>query len=350
MRATNSFFTFFFKIHMFKMRRFTLETRARIIGMIEAGLSKTEISRKFNCRWQTVHDIHKKWMTHGHVKDLPRSGRPKELCVREERQIAREHKRDPTRTARETARNCNVSDQTVRRVLKRHGLRSYKAFRGPILQRHHRRKRKAFSALTASWTSEWGQILFTDECRVSLKTSDARMRVYRPRGKRYDDRFIQEYDRWGRHSVMFWAGITRDHRTDIVFLDEMLTAERYQDLILEPHVVPFLETYENTWILQQDNARPHVARSTSDFLSSRGIAVLPWPSFSPDLNPIEHLWDNIKRKLKKMSHQPQNRVQLKEALQFLWLTYPQQAVRRLIDSMPRRMRECVRKRGGHTHY
>ncbi|MGH0153184.1 UNVERIFIED_CONTAM: hypothetical protein FKN15_055138 [Acipenser sinensis] len=46
-------------------------------------------------------------------------------------------------------------------------------------------------------------------------------------------------------------------------------------------------------IFQQENARPHSARITIARLQENNIEVLPWPAFSPDLSPIEHLWDQI---------------------------------------------------------
>ncbi|GFX26862.1 DDE_3 domain-containing protein [Trichonephila clavipes] len=73
-----------------------------------------------------------------------------------------------------------------------------------------------------------------------------------------------------------------------------LTGQRYVDDILRPHVGPFLNGLP--WaIFQQDNARPHTARVAQDFL--RHFQTLPWPNRSPDLSPVEHVWDQLKRQM-----------------------------------------------------
>ncbi|GFW82302.1 DDE_3 domain-containing protein [Trichonephila clavipes] len=73
-----------------------------------------------------------------------------------------------------------------------------------------------------------------------------------------------------------------------------LTGQRYVDDILRPHVGLFLNGLPGA-IFQQDNARPHTARVAQDFL--RHFQTLPWPASSPDLSPVEHVWDQLKRQM-----------------------------------------------------
>uniref|UniRef100_UPI00358EA5E1 voltage-dependent calcium channel subunit alpha-2/delta-3-like n=1 Tax=Myxine glutinosa TaxID=7769 RepID=UPI00358EA5E1 len=123
---------------------------------------------------------------------------------------------------------------------------------------------------------------------------------------------------------------------------------RLTDEILRPHVLPIMQ-HANV-IFQQDNARPHTARLTTAFLRNHNIQVLPWPSRSPDLNPIEHLWDALDQRLRAHQQQPQNLRQLAQALQAEWVNIHQATIRDLIASMGRRCQSVLDSNGGHTRY
>ena len=71
---------------------------------------------------------------------------------------------------------------------------------------------------------------------------------------------------FGGGSVIVWGGITSHGRTQLVIVAGNLTAIRYRDEIIRPHVLPFLEVQRGAVVLQQDNARPHVARVVTNFL------------------------------------------------------------------------------------
>jgi hypothetical protein len=88
---------------------------------------------------------------------------------------------------------------------------------------------------------------------------------------------------------MIWGVISHAERTDLKVMDGNLNAARYRDEILAPIVLLFLRRHRFSHVFQQDNDRCHIARVSMAFLNDNYIRTRPWPAFSPDLNPIEHL-------------------------------------------------------------
>ena len=123
-----------------------------------------------------------------------------------------------------------------------------------------------------------------------------------------------------------------------------MTAVRYRDEILRPVAVPLVQ--QRNLILQQDNARPHVARICQDFLANNNIAPLAWPPYSPDLTPIEHMWDELDRRV----NPPATLAQLRNALIDEWNNIPMRTVNALVNSIQRRIRAATAARGEHTRY
>ena len=149
---------------------------------------------------------------------------------------------------------------------------------------------------------------------------------------------------------MIWGGITARRRTNLAFVEGNLTAVRYRDNILATEVVNFLNQNGPGITFQHDNARPHTARVTQAFLQQQNIDVVPWPSKSPDLNPIEHIWDELNRRVRNREQKPQNLVQLRQALQDEWNNMPQAVISRVVMSMRRRLQAVINAQGGHNKY
>ncbi|KAI3358846.1 hypothetical protein L3Q82_015244 [Scortum barcoo] len=114
-----------------------------------------------------------------------------------------------------------------------------------------------------------------------------------------------------------------------------LTAIRYRDEILRPLVRPYAGAVGPGFLLMQDNARPHVAGVCQQFLQDEGIDAMDWPACSPDLNPIEHIWDIMSRSIHQRHVAPQTVQELADALVQVWEEIPQETIRHLIRSMPR---------------
>jgi hypothetical protein len=93
----------------------------------------------------------------------------------------------------------------------------------------------------------------------------------------------------GGGGVVVWAGISYGHRTQFHFIKGNLIAQRYCDEIVRPIVLPII--YRHHLMFQHDNACPHVTRICTQFLEAEN--VLPWPAYSPNMSPVEHVWDAL---------------------------------------------------------
>ena len=123
----------------------------------------------------------------------------------------------------------------------------------------HRELRLAWARRHLRFTrADWGRVLFTDESRFNLRRSDGPNRVYRRRGKRYNDVCVRERGQFGGGSVMVWAGISLHTKTPMIPIYQNLNAARYQNIILQPLAIPHI-TANRGMVLMQDNATPHIA-------------------------------------------------------------------------------------------
>ncbi|KAI4876983.1 hypothetical protein NFI96_002430 [Prochilodus magdalenae] len=109
--------------------------------------------------------------------------------------------------------------------------------------------------------------------------------------------------------------------------------DRYQDEILGPLVRPYAGAVGPGFLLVHNNAQPHVARVCRQVLENEGIDTIDWPTGSPDLNPIEHLWDIMFRSIRRHQVALQTVQKLSDGLVQIWEEIPQDTIHRLIKSM-----------------
>ncbi|UYV84426.1 hypothetical protein LAZ67_X002128 [Cordylochernes scorpioides] len=184
---------------------------------------------------------------------------------------------------------------------------------------------------------EWHRVVFSDESRFCLSSDSRRVRVWRRRGERYNPAAIVERPTVRQRGIMVWGAIAYDSRSPLLRIQGTMTAQRYVDDVLRPVTLPYLQGVPNA-LYQQDNARPHTARISQQALQD--VQMLPWPPYSPDLSPIEHVWDIIGRRLHAFP-QPRSEDELWQMVEREWRAIPQDPIRTLIDSLPRRVAACI---------
>lgn len=339
-------------------RNLSPEECAVAIALVEEGLSQVQVALRLGVTQSTVSRILERFRETNSNQRRPGQGRHRVTTNNQDRflrlQAIRTRFVTTTSLQQEFSRRYNyrISRDTVRRRLAEVEVTPYRAATGPLLTADHRRQRRQFAQEHQNWGDrEWGNVLFSDESRFCRFSDDRRRRVYRRPGERYAQCNIVETVSYGGGSVMVWGGISLEARTELVIIQGgRLTADRYITDILEPHVIPYAPFIGQEFLFMHDNARPHVARVVQDYLQDVEIATLPWPARSPDLNPIEHLWDNLSRSVRALLPPPRDLNELSVRLTEMWDDMDQDTIRNLILSMPRRCEAVIRARGGNTRY
>ena len=151
------------------MPRLSDSDRNRMIGEIRAGIKPSEVALRYNVHRSAVYRLMNKFTQDGDVVDRPRSGRPRVTDARQDRAMLMENRRNPFRSAAETARATighhgrHISDRTVRRRLHAVGLFSRRPLRKPFMMAYHRRFRLNWAQQRQAWTNvDFRRVLFTD--------------------------------------------------------------------------------------------------------------------------------------------------------------------------------------------
>ena len=310
------------------------EEMNRGIGMLEAGLSQREVARVLGMSQSVVSRMWTRFHLTGNVMHQHAGGRECSTTRAQDRFIAlqaQRHQFNSATTLRRELQNATgvrFSTQTIRNRLHEAGLRSRRPAICIPLTRHHVQERLEWARDHVTWAlNDWTPILFTDEPLTGgLGSGGCEMNVLLV--------CIAEHDCYGRGSVMVWAGISAQGKTDLHVIDKgTLTAERYVNEILDVHVRPYAGAIGPDFILMDDNARAHRVRITNQYLEQAAIVRLDWPARSPDLNPIEHAWDMLQKAISSRQVQPATVRELREALIQKWAQLPQRKLRRLIGTM-----------------
>ncbi|UYV84228.1 hypothetical protein LAZ67_X001593, partial [Cordylochernes scorpioides] len=314
-----------------------------VIGLKRAGWSIRQIAADTHLGASTVHRLWRRWLEQGNVAIYRNVGATRVTSARVDRRILRPAVAAPQATCTAILQHVqdtldhSISTRTISRRLVANGLHSCRPLRRLPLTPPNRRQRLEWCRARTTWMTEWHRVMFSDESRFCLSSDSRRVRVWRRRGERSNPAAIVERPTVRQRGIMVWGAIAYDSRSPLLRIQGTMTAQRYVDDVLRPGTLPYLQGVPNA-LYQQDNARPHTARISQQALQD--VQMLPWPPYSPDLSPIEHVWDIIGRRLHALP-QPRSEDELWQMVEREWRAIPQDAIRTLIDSLPRRVAACI---------
>ena len=331
--------------------------RGRIIGMWEAGLSERMIQKKSEHKKTTIHDTIVRYRDEGRVKSVPRSGRPVVASARDKRCLIKIVKEDRAQTLFDIKdqfngkTNLSVSSTTIRRYLHELGYYGRAGVRKPLVSEKNRKDRLAWCRLRRNWVDEWNLIIWSDESRFEIFQSDSHHYVWRKPQEKYNIDCLIPTVKHGGDGVMVWGCFVNGRLGPLIEVDGRITGSKYRE-ILEENLIPFLDSLDDelTYFFQDDNAPAHTAKDTIKWKDEHSVSYIEWPAQSPDLNPIEHLWDVLERKIRERSPLPSNKKELIVALKEEWVKIDPEIVKKLVDSMPRRVKAVIDSDGYPTRY
>ena len=315
----------------------------KVDAFLATGKSQVYIASKLNRSRKAIQTYIAKKSTYFNKHA---NGSQKALSKRDERALVRHIScTGDSVGAAKAALAIAASRSTVYEAVRRCNTFKYvKIKTKPRLTAEHKQNRLEFGRSHMTWNLEWRSVMFSDEKKFNLDGPDGFKYYWHDLRK---EKHLMSKRVHGGASVMVWAAFCFSGKTRIVFRPCKGDSAVYQQL-LQDNLIPFIdELGGGNWVFQQDGAPVHRSASTLEWLESKEISVLPWPSLSPDLNPIENLWGILARSVYDNGRRQFNTVKdLEAAIERSWNLIELGVLEGLIQSMPRRLFELIRKNGG----
>lgn len=339
-----------------KSRNTSVELRELAIAHFNAGKSYRDIGKLLNKSHSTIQSIIKRFKTENQVRDKPKPGPSFILNERDNRWIVRKIRENPRLSAPklsaafEQHSGKKVCAETIRRVLRRAGYNGRVARKKPLLTEKNRKARLAFAEKYVTKDPEfWNEVIFADESKFNVFGSDGRVMVWRKPNTEVDKKNILPTVKHGGASALVWGCMSAHGTGNLQVIEGIMDKRAYLD-ILKKNLKASAEKMGllDRFKFYQDNDPKHKSYLVQEWLLDNCPKVLQTPAQSPDCNPIENLWHELAVRLRR--HTISNKQLLISKLHEEWAKIPPNYTRKLVESMPKRLRDIINRRGLHTKY
>ena len=336
------------------MPKVTTYTRNRIQTLHESCLQPVKIfqelkSEGLSVSYASVARIVNKLKLTGSIENRARSGRPRKLndaarAFIEEQMRANDETTSCQIQKRLQKRGFTVHASTVRRSRKEQGWTLQNTRYCQMIREANKAKRLEYAQKVLDTGDTFHNVVFSDECSISLQ--QFRRTCYR----KIDEPAKRKPKPKHPLKVHVWAGISRHGATKICIFEGIMEAPLYCS-ILESTLIPFLRETLPDHRFMQDNDPKHTSRLAKAFLEENEINWWRTPPESPDLNPIEMLWHELKFYLESRV-KPTTKQELIDGIKRFWSEkVTSEKCNRYIDHVLREaIPEVIVENGGATKH
>lgn len=290
------------------------------------------------------------------MENLSRSGRPRKLSEREQREVVKIIKKNPKTSSSAIAGQLkenfdkDVTSRTVQNAVHEAGYNSRVPRKKPFISKVNQRKRIDFANEYLNKNMNfWKKVIFSDESKFNIFHCDGRISVWRRPNTELNKENLLPTVKHGGGGVMVWGCMAASGVGELVFIDGIMDKTGYMN-ILRNNLKKSAEKLglASDFYFQQDNDPKHTAHIVREWILYNTPHTLKTPPQSPDTNPIEHLWDVLDKRIRK--HHVTSKAQLKQILADEWEKIQPEVTHKLVSSMPNRLKEVIKRKGLPTNY
>lgn len=325
--------------------------RFKAFKLHEQGYSRSQIAHRMGRPVKWVKRLIRRFSELGHFGDRAREGRPKKMTSADHHRLVKMTKGRRRRSTRKVAKLYKTTEgqrlgrETVRKVFKSEGLFPHKPRRLPKLTEEGKKKRVQFCRKYRR--ADFHKWVFYDEkeCLLYHRPNPKNEIIWNEKGKAFEHEEVKHPPKFAFGTATTARGVTR-----LAPYTGTLDSTKYQNLL--PGIFEDVNKMypEKDWVWVQDSARPHVSKSSQEFLSEHVPQFIPpedWPANSPDMNIEENVYGFLQDKIDEVN--PETKKELELLVRRLWRKISPEECQKFVSTLPQRMKKIIETDGEYCY-